>query len=65
MEDFQVSGSEGAENDIKVQKVLAWKALNNMGEIWTSQMSKGLKLRFFHATVETILLYRREAWILT
>ena len=36
-----------------------------MSRIWASGMSKALKLRFFHATVETVLLYGCEAWTLT
>ena len=33
-----------------------------MKKIWTSQLPKGLKLRFFHAAIETILLYGCESW---
>ena len=35
-----------------------------MKKIWTSQLPKGLKLRFFHAAIETILLYGCESWTL-
>ena len=44
---------------------MAWRALNDMSRIWASGMPKALKLRFFHATVETVLLYGCEAWTLT
>ena len=40
-------------------------ALHDMKKIWTSQLPKGLKLRFFHAAIETILLYGCESWTLT
>ena len=65
--DFKYLGSrmQGSELDIKVRKGMAWRALNDMSRIWASGMTKALKLRFFHATVETVLLYGCEAWTLT
>ena len=67
VDDFKYLGArmQSSEKDIKVRKALAWKALNDMRKIWSSRMSKGLKLRFCHATVETILLYGCEACIIT
>ncbi|XP_071795689.1 uncharacterized protein [Asterias amurensis] len=41
------------------------KALHDMKKIWTSQQPKGLKMRFFHAAIKTILLYGCESWTLT
>ena len=64
--DFKYLGSrmESTEKDIKTRKALAWKALHDMKGIWKRQLLKKLKLRFFHAAIETILLYGCEAWSL-
>ena len=35
-----------------------------MGKVWKSSISRKLKLRFFEATVESVLLYGCEAWTL-
>ena len=48
--------------DMKIRKTLAWKALNDMKMIWRLTMSKELKLKFFRATVEAVLLYGSECW---
>ena len=47
-------------SDIKVQKAKAWSALNKMDVIWKSSMNRNLKIRFFGATVESVLLYGAE-----
>ena len=51
--------------DVKVRKAKSWKALNDMSKIWTSDISRSVKLRFFYATVESVLLYGCETWTLT
>ena len=48
-----------------MRKAQAWRALNDMNKIWSSNMSQELKRRFFTATVESILLYGCEAWTIT
>ena len=67
VEDFKYLGSwvESSKKDISVRKALAWLALNGMSKIWKSDMSKILKVRFFIAIIESILLYGCEAWTLT
>ena len=57
--DFKYLGSwvSSSDHDIKVRKVLAWTALNNMSKIWRSDLPRELKIRLFQATVESILLY--------
>ena len=47
------------------RKALSWKALNKMDKIWKSELLDALKLRFFRATVETIILYGSATWSLT
>ena len=38
---------------------------NGMSKIWKSNVSKDLKIRFFIATIESILLYGCESWALS
>lgn len=65
--DFKYLGSwiDNTSKDIKVRKAIAWKALNGMSVVWKSGLSRDLKIRFFRATVESILLYGSECWSLT
>ena len=64
--DFKYLGSwvSDTEKDVKCRIALAWKALNSMKNIWSSQMSQSLKVKFFTATVESVLLYGCESWTL-
>ncbi len=55
----------GTSQDIKVRKAKAWSALNGMSNIWTSDVARSVKARFFFATVESVLLYGSETWTLT
>ena len=66
-DDFKYLGSwvDSSEKDMAVRKALAWKALNGMTKIWTSDMKPDLKKRFFLSTVESILLYGCESWSMT
>jgi hypothetical protein len=65
--DFKYLGSwvESTEQDVKIRKALAWRALNKMKTIWKSKMSRDTKVRLFQATVESVLLYGCEAWTIT
>ena len=36
-----------------------------MSKVWKSEISRGVKSRFFFATVESVLLYGSETWTLT
>ena len=67
VEDFKYLGSwvNSTETDVKIRRAIAWKALNKMSAVWKSHLSRGIKLGFFIATVETILLYGCEAWTVT
>ena len=66
-DDFKYLGSwiDSTEKDIKTRKAQAWQALNKMTNIWESGMSRGLKIRFFLAAIESILLYGCESWTVT
>ena len=43
----------------------AWHALNKMDKLWKSNLQRPLKIQFFRATVESVLLYGAECWTLT
>ena len=64
-DDFKHLGSWTDSSEKDVRKAQAWRALNDMNKIWSSNMSQELKRRFFTATVESILLYGCEAWTIT
>ena len=67
VEDFKYLGSWIASNkrDMEVRIGLAWKALNKMDKIWKSNLYRSLKIQFFRATVEGLLLYGAGSWTLT
>ena len=65
--DFKYLGSwmNSTEQDLKVRKALAWRALNGMSRVWCSNLPRHIKLSLFPATVESVLLYGCESWTLT
>ena len=67
VQDFQYLGSwvDESEKDFHVRKALAWKACNKMRLLWKSNLPDLLKISFFRAAVESILLYGSEGWTLT
>ncbi|KAJ8351146.1 hypothetical protein SKAU_G00226220 [Synaphobranchus kaupii] len=50
--DFKYLGSwvNSTEQDLRVRKALAWKALNGMASVWKSNLPREAKLHFFDAT---------------
>ncbi|KAJ8361351.1 hypothetical protein SKAU_G00178760 [Synaphobranchus kaupii] len=66
VKDFKYLGSwvNSTEQDLKVRKALAWRALNGMASVWSSSLPRRIKLSFFYATVESVLLYGSECWTL-
>ena len=66
VKDFKYLGSwvNSTEQDLKVRKALAWRALNGMASVWNSNLPRQTKLSFFYATVESVLLYGSECWTL-
>ena len=66
VKDFKYLGAwvNSTEQDLKVRKALAWKALNGMASVWNSNLPRQTKLSFFYATVESVLLYGSECWTL-
>ena len=59
VEDFKDLGSYTAstERDVNIRLGKAWDALNELDNIWKSNLPDNLKRNFFQAAVETILLY--------
>ena len=56
---------QSSEQDVKIRRALAWKALNGMQNIWKSNILRKIKLSLFQSTVETIFLYDSESWTQT
>ena len=48
--------------DFKSRKSQAWAAMKKLSKIWKSSILPKLKIRFFQASVESILLYGSETW---
>ena len=67
LESFTNLGSEisSTKKDMKIRIAKAWTALNIMDTMWKSVLSDNLKQSFFHATVESVLMYGASAWSLT
>jgi hypothetical protein len=66
VEDFKYLGSYIADSkrDFNIRKGMAWSACIKLQKIWTSGISDHLKVRFFRACVEPVLLYGSETWTL-
>ena len=67
MTDFVYLGAWIAttERNLQVRKAKAWAACHKLKKMWKSDLRRGLKIRLFVATVESILLYGSETWTLT
>ena len=67
VEEFTYLGSNIASTNRYVQIRLgkAWYTLNNVDTIWKSSLPKNLKINFFRATVQSILVYWSTSWTLT
>ena len=57
--------STSTEKDVLVRIAKAWSALNRLRVIWKSALPDKIKINFFRAVVETVLLYGSPAWTLT
>lgn len=64
VEDFKYLGSYIAESkkDFNTRKGMAWSACIKLQKVWTSGISDRLKVKFFRACVEPVLLYGSETW---
>ena len=57
-----------SQNDFEIRKVVTWSAIHictyKIKSIWNSKMKNSLKISYFKATIEPILLYGSEFWTL-
>lgn len=62
--DFKYLGSwvNSPEQNLKVRKALAWRALNG---VWYLNLPWHIKLSLLHPTVESVLLHGCESWTQT
>jgi hypothetical protein len=44
---------------------IAWKAMNELKNLWASPVNNNIKLNCFRALIESILLYGSETWTMT
>ena len=67
MDDFKCIGSwiGQTKKDFEIHKRKAWAAKNKLIVVWKSNRNRDLKIRFFRASVESVLLYGSESWTLT
>ena len=52
-------------HDLNTRNGLAWAAVNKLDCIWKSSLNRNLKVKFFRACVESILLYNSETLTVT
>ena len=66
VQDFKYLGSYIADSrkDFNTRKGMAWSACTKLLKVWTSGISEDLKVKFFRACVEPVLLYGSETWTL-
>lgn len=66
-QDFKYLGAwiSSTSKEFNVRKGCAWSALNKLDKLWKSSLPRHLKIEFFKATVESVLLYGAESWTLT
>ena len=67
VDDFVYLGSwiNTTERDLSIKIAKAWGASKKLDKIWKSDLNRNLKVKFFRATVESVLLYGAECWTLT
>ena len=67
VDDFKYLGAwiDSSAKDLKIRKALAWRTCHQMRNIWKSTLSRKMKLRIMHTTVESVLLYGCDTWTLT
>ena len=67
VDDFVYLGSciNSCKKDVDVRITKVWAVLQTLEPIWKSTLPMKLKLKFFHSTVTTLLLYSSCTWTLT
>ena len=64
VENFKYLGAwmKCSEKDFEIRRAQAWSACHKLNNIWSSNLSRNLKIHIFLATVEKVLLYGSETW---
>ena len=66
VDDFIYSGGyTNSSQEINTQIGKSWSAVNSLEKIWKSYITTETKVRIFKSTVESILLYGCESWVMT
>ena len=68
VEDYKYLGSWifNSTEDFKIRKIAAWKAIIKLHRVWRSAViGREVKIKMFHATVESVLLYNATTWTMT
>ena len=67
VDDFKYLGArmQSSEKDVSIRKALAWSGCHKLRKVWTSNLSRNIKVRLFVATGESVLLYVSETWTIT
>ena len=67
VKEFKYLGSSLPDSfhDFKCRKAQAWVACNKLEKIWKSKLDRTIKIKFFRACVESILMYGSETWTVT
>ena len=65
VDDFlYLGGYTNFSRDISTSIGKSWGALNSLEKIWNSRITTETKVRIFKSTVESILLYGCESWVM-
>jgi hypothetical protein len=66
-DDFKYLGSwlGSSKKDMSIRIWIAWKALNELKNLWSSPVTKNIKLNCFRALIESFWLYVSETWSTT
>ena len=66
VDDFlYLGGYTNSSREINTRIGKSWGALNSLEKIWNSHITTETKVRIFKSTVESILLYGCESWVMT
>ena len=65
VDDFKYLGSyyvADSKKDFQCRKAISWTACQKLQKIWSSNVASHIKIKFFRACTEPILLYGSETW---
>lgn len=67
VDSFKYLGSvlPSSSDDLNNRRGQAWAAIRGLNKIWASDVSTDVKLQLFRHTIEPVLLYASETWVLS